>query len=665
MGFFCNSECLDVNRNMPFESRVENGMSAKRLGSAFKWMCALVGALIAIVAYWPGLQGGFFFDDASNIVENPALRLFDGSLSSLVDASVNGAASPLGRPLSMASFALNLYLSGLDPFGFKLVNLLIHLINGVLVFLVVGQLCGRSNGARGAGLLPLGVALLWVLHPLNLSPVLFVTQRMTSLAALFTLAALYFYLFGRNAAALRTRWSSFAVSFLVCWPAAVLAKESGLIFPLFALICELFPRRDGKQNISRRVLIALLSLGGIFAFCLGLYFWDVLFSGYRFRDFSLVERLLTESRVLWFHLAQLFFPLPDSFSLYHDDFQISRSLLLPPETLVSILGWCALIAFGLLAREKWPMLLYAVSWFLVGHILESSVLPLEIVHEHRNYLASLGPLVAFCWLLFPVAKDEEGYVPRVVLFISFTLFCALVTGLRAHQWGDEYRRAILEVAAHPDSARANYQAALIVIKRAEATNSLGNPMSFQAINYYLVHSSALDKDAKAPLIGLLYLACQVHLPRNEEQLTLLMERLSSARFSPGDLGVYKSLSGLLVENRLCLNDQEVERLLSASLENPQLDASAKGLILSVGMDYAFAKMKSMPLAMDYASRAMGVDPSNVSLRINLIHLLLKAGERERAVEAYAQFARMKIPAVQRKEIIELGQLLGFDGRYAS
>ncbi len=136
-------------------------MNAKGLGSAFKWMCALVGVLIVVVVYWPGLQGGFFFDDASNIVENPALRLFDGSFYSLIDASVNGVASPLGRPLSMASFALNLYFGGLDPFSFKLVNLLIHLVNGVLVFLVVGQLWNRLNRVRGAGFLPLSVALLW------------------------------------------------------------------------------------------------------------------------------------------------------------------------------------------------------------------------------------------------------------------------------------------------------------------------------------------------------------------------------------------------------------------------------------------------------------------------------------------------------------------------
>ncbi|WP_265944552.1 hypothetical protein [Dechloromonas sp. A34] len=486
---------------------------------------------------------------------------------------------------------------------------------------------------------------------------------MTSLAALFTLAALYFYLFGRNADALRTRWSSFAVSFLVCWPAAVLAKESGLLFPLFALLCELLTRNVGERIISRRVLITVLGLGGGVTFFLGLYFWDVLLSGYRFRDFTLVERLLTESRVLWFHLAQLFLPLPDSFSLYHDDFQISRGLLVPPETLVSILGWCALIGFALRMRQKWPILLFAVSWFLVGHILESSVLPLEIMHEHRNYLPSLGPLFLFGSLLL-AAKEEEGYVPRVVFLISFTSFCVLLTGLRANQWGDEYRRATFEAAAHPDSARANYQAALIVIKRAEATNSLGNPVAFQAINYYLVRSSELDKDAKAPLIGLLYLACQVHLSRNEEQLTLLMARLSSARFSPGDLGVYKGLSELLVENRLCLKDHEVQRLLASALENPLLDASAKGLILSVGMDFAFAKMKSIPLAMEYANRAISVDPSSVSLRLNLVHLLLKAGERERAVEAYMQFAKMKVPAAQRKELNELEQLLGLDSRYA-
>lgn len=646
---------------MAFKERRMLSTTQNRL---IKSVGMLALCLIVAMVYWPGMSGGFMFDDGPNITDNRTLGLFDGSLSSLFMAAGDGISSPLGRPLSMASFALNLHFGGLNPFGFKLVNLLIHLVNGWLVFLVVGQLWARLNRG-GTGILPLGVALLWMLHPINLSAVLFVTQRMTSLAALFTLLALYFYLLGRLAENGRIRVLAYGLSFLVCWPLAVMAKESGLLFPLFALLCEFFDRRDVGRRISWQAIAGGLGLIALGALCGTSYFWDVVWSGYRFRDFNLGERLMTESRVLWFHLGQILFPSPDSFSLYHDDFPISRGLLQPPETMVSIFAWCLLIGVAVWVRLRWPILLFAIAWFLVGHALESSILPLEIMHEHRNYLASLGPLLAFFMLLCPQAKEDRAYLPRAVLLVCFTLYCGLVTGLRASQWGDEYRRATLEAAVHPDSARANYQAALIFIDRAAATGSLGNPMAYQAINYYLERSTELDKNAKAPLIGFLYMACQAGLPKDERRLLQLAERLRSARFSPGDLNFYKSLSGLLVENRLCLSDQQVQGLLASALENPLLDAYARGLVLSVGMDYAFAKMESLPLAMEYANRALSVDPSNVALRINLLHLLLKAGQHDRAVEVYAGLAKMKIPPIHLKEIIELKQLLGVDSHLAS
>lgn len=620
----------------------------------------ILGGLIVAVIYWPGLAGAFLFDDAPNITANPALGLFDGSFSSLLLAAGNGVSSPLGRPLSMASFALNLYFTGLDPFYFKLVNLLIHCVNGWLVFLLVRFVWIRAGSACNTCLLPACVAMIWSLHPINLTAVLFVTQRMTSLAALFILLALYSYLKGRAAEKPEIRWSAIAFSFLICWPAAVMSKETGLLFPLYLLLCELYVFGQPKGIVFKRISIAALSIGCILVLWMGFHYWDALSAGYRYREFDLAQRLLTQLRILWFHLAQIFLPWPDFFSLYHDDFPVSSSLFQPLGTVVALVAWVCLIIFSLRFRRRWPWLLFGVAWFLVSHLLESTILPLELVHEHRNYLASLGPLVVLSAFVIPSGKASWMAVPRMTALICFTFFCGLVTGLRADQWGDEYRRSMLEVATHSDSARANYQAAIVFMEKASATGSLGNPMAFQAINFYLERASELDQNAKAPLIGLLYMACQTNSPANPARLAQLMDRLSSARYTPGDLGVYSKLSQLLVENRLCLDDQEVKYLLSAALANPSLDTKARGMILAVGMDHAFAKMKSIPLALNYANKAVSVDPSNVALRINLVRMLQIAGDHEMARKAYGEISRLNVPAVQRSALIELGQSLGIN-----
>ncbi|KAB2928366.1 MAG: hypothetical protein F9K30_01275 [Dechloromonas sp.] len=623
-------------------------------------LALLLGGLLVFMIYWPGLAGAFLFDDAPNITANPALGLFDGSLSSLLEAAGNGVSSPLGRSLSMASFALNLYFTGLDPFYFKLVNLLIHCVNGWLVFLLVRFVWIKAGSVRNTCLLPACVAMIWSLHPINLTAVLFVTQRMTSLAALFLLLALNLYLKGRAAEKPKIRWAAIAFSFLICWPVAVMSKETGLLFPLYLLLCEWYVFGLPKGMVFKRISLAALSIGCILVLWMGFHYWDVLSAGYRYREFDLAQRLLTQLRILWFHLAQIFLPLPDLFSLYHDDFPVSFSLFLPLSTVIALIAWVCLIIYSLRFRQRWPWLLFGVAWFLVSHLLESTILPLELVHEHRNYLASLGPLLVLSALVIPPGKASWMAVPRMTALICFIFFCGLVTGLRADQWGDEYRRSMLEVATHPDSARANYQAAIVFMEKASVTGSLGNPMAFQAINFYLERASELDQNAKAPLIGLIYMACQTNSPANPARLAQLMDRLSSARYTPGDLGVYSKLSQLLVESRLCLDDQEVEYLLSAALENPWLDAKARGMILAVGMDYAFAKMKSIPLALDYANRAVSVDPSNVALRINLVRMLQIAGDQEMARKAYGEISRLKIPAVQRSELFEIGRSLGID-----
>ena len=596
------------------------------------WLQLAILILVTAAIYTPGLSGEFFFDDQPNILGNPALHVFDGSLSSLIDASTGGVASTIGRPFSMASFAMNLHFFGTSPFSFKVINLLVHLANGVLVFLVMRQLIPLLTREPHAPSTAIWSSALWLLHPINLVPVLFVTQRMTSLAALFTLSAILLYVYGRQ----RDGWkrqTAIIVSLMGCWPIAILSKETALLLPLLLLIIE-WLALDSLRTISRKLLLYSAGILTVIAIGILVANWDFLVSGYSFRDFGLRERLLTEAKVLWFYLLQLFLPWPDFFSLHHDDFPISKTLLASPQTLLAIIGWISLVSLAFLKRHQWPLFSFAVFWFLAAHALESTIIPLEIAYEHRNYLASLGMLMWFSSLLFSQAEGDQGAIPRITLGICFVLFCGLVTTLRASQWGDEYLRTQLAAKIHPDSARANYEAGVTTMEKTILSENGGNEFAHHAAQFFFSRAAELDQDDKAALIGLLYLDCVAGKKKNTGIESKLQERFSTRPFRPGDQGVIGSLSEILVENRLCLNEADTQKLLEAALSNPHADGKIRGMLYAVAMDYALASMGSLPLALHYAEASVDSNPGSAALRINFIRLLLASGNKQEARREY-------------------------------
>jgi protein O-mannosyl-transferase len=598
------------------------------------WIAAILAVcLITAAVYWAGLHGAFIFDDVGGIIGNPMLRNLDGSWDSWVTAATSGTASPLGRPLSMASFALNFSLFGDSPLPFKLVNLAIHLANATLVFLLARQLLRAMGYNDSVRLLvpAIGVAAAWSLHPINLTPVLLVIQRMTSLSALFVLAALVCYLYGRQGGKARGLLA-IAFALLVCWPAAVLSKETGLLLPAYIVLCEWLVLRSFRSIPTTTKWLATAVIAALFGLLCWAE-WGFITAGYGVRDFGWTERLMTEARVLWLYVGQLLLPTPEAFALFHDDIAISRGLLAPPATLAAIAGWTAVIAIAFRWRARYPLFAFAVFWFLASHLLESTVLPLEIAFEHRNYIASFG---IFFWLaiaLFPDRKITQWYGPRLVLAASFLIVCGLLTTIRSLQWADEFQRTQVEVAHHPLSARANYQAAVATMQRTFESGG-GSPLAYQMVQFYYKRAADLDKNSKAPLIGLVYLDCASGLQKDQAVRAALLQRFASERFTHGDRAVIQSLSGLLVEKRLCMDDRETKELIDAALSNPSADGPMRGMINAVGMDYAAAKMHSLPLALAYAQAAVASDPGSIALRVNQIHLLLRTDRVDDARREY-------------------------------
>jgi hypothetical protein len=406
------------------------------------------------------------------------------------------------------------------------------------------------------------------------------------------------------------------------------------------------------KSVSAKVKwLALIGLGTAIIFVL-IANWGGISAAYSVRDFNLAERLLTETRVLWFYVQQLLAPIPATFGLFHDDITISRGIFAPPATLIALAAWFVTIALALSQHACRPIFAFAVFWFLGSHLLESTFFPLEIAYEHRNYIASFGILLWLASLIYPESNKAFGRIPRLALALSFLFFCGLVTSLRSLQWADEFQRSQVEAADHPDSARANYQAATVVLQRTYESGG-GNPMAYQMIQFHYKRASELDENSKAPLVGLLYLDCIAGAHKNAANLNKVLQRFASSRFSFGDRSLFQSLSGLLNENRLCLEEGEVNKLTDAALSNPTADSTMRGMIYALAMDYAAINMHNAPLALAYAQAAVASDAGSVALRVNLIHLYIQSNLLEQARQEYENLNTWKISPRNLTSVNEL------------
>ena len=356
---------------------------------------------------------------------------------------------------------------------------------------------------------------------------------MTSLAATFCLVGLLVFVKGRILFDAR-RWQGVAVmsvGLLAGGLGGVLCKQNAVLLPFFALLIEWFffgtkdrqsraaagadvgkkfptgegeltDKGDAERAASRRVLLGFYVLcAGVPAVVAVLGFtvnWDSLVTeGYRHRDFNLAERLLTQSRVLWLYLAWLLLPLHREYGLFHDDIEISRGWLEPVTTLPSVTMWVVVVVFAVLCVRRRSIWSFAILWYLVGHSVESSVLGLELVFEHRNYLPSLGPLFAAILTLCNwVHRLNAATMLRWCIIGAVLTVFAGSTWLRAQTWSSTHTLIWSNAKNHPGSYRAQLMWAASLWERSKP------PVE---IYRHLRAAALLNADAAIPLVQMVRL----------------------------------------------------------------------------------------------------------------------------------------------------------------
>jgi len=417
---------------------------------------ALIGLFMAVLLiYSNSFLCEFHLDDFGNIVDNINIQ-GNGLTWQELSQSFYGSDFSRGhleRPLAFLSFALNYRLNGLDPFGYHVVNVFLHYAASVVLYLLL-LTCFRlpalgeryTGAASGQALL---AAFMWAIHPIHVSAVTYIVQRMAILAGLFYLLAMLFFAKART-----TRQPGRAIAYggisLVCGVCAFLSKENAVTLPVALALMEILLIRGWRQPVRKdKTVWGLIGGLAVLGVIVWLFMGANIVAGYQARPFTLTERLLTQPRVWLFYIGLLLYPTPDRMTLLYD-VEISHGLLTPWTTLPALTILVATTVLALWGSRRWPMVAFSVLFFLLNQLVEGSVIPLEMVFEHRNYLPSAFFFVPVVIIVVRFL-DHFSYRPLIQVLGATAVVVVLIAN--GHTTYDRNRIFRTELSLWEDNVR--------------------------------------------------------------------------------------------------------------------------------------------------------------------------------------------------------------------
>ena len=493
-----------------------------------KGLLLLLLAMFIFIIYSGSIKGPFVFDDVYNIRDNPNIRLtkltFDG-------ISKAGFESPCPhRPVANVSFALNYYFNRNDTTGYHFINILMHILTGIILFYLIKATLGllnarnldsgfgtyitaekqnilihNSQNANNSTLQhPLGTsskeilfisfftAFIWLVHPLQTQTVNYIVQRMNCMASMFYILSLLLYIKARLSNSKRIKLGLFT-GCLLSGLLSLGSKEIAASLPFLIFLYEWYFFQDINLDWLKRNSIYLFCF--LFIVTILVFFYldghpiERILSTYSHRDFTLRQRVLTEFRVVIYYISLIIFPHPKRLNLL-TDFPISYSFHDPITTLFSFSAIAGMLVTAILLVKRERLLSFCIVWFLSNLVIESSVIGLEIIFEHRVYLPSMFFILIFVSLMyrFVSSKRIAGILLCAVAIIlsGWTYQRNLVWNDDVSLWEDVVEKSPNNVRSHNnlgeallkhshiDEARDQFFRALqIDYDYAEAHNNLG------------------------------------------------------------------------------------------------------------------------------------------------------------------------------------------------
>jgi tetratricopeptide (TPR) repeat protein len=430
--------------------------------------------LVGILFYSNTLDVPFYLDDEFSIRDNSAIHLDRLSLKGIMDAGIKSPATT--RPVVNISFALNYFFHQENVFGYHLINIFIHIITGLALFSFF-RLTFKTPAVRSDypsyHLIAFWAAILWCAHPIQTQSVTYVVQRMNSAAAMFYIIACWFYAKGRLSGSQKVSIYYFAGT-AISWVLALGCKEISATLPVLLFFYEWIFFQKGKIAWFNKKAIYGVIVIFLFALVAGLYFSTNVGSsffneqGYIKYDFSLMERVLTESRILFYYISLLLLPVPSRLGLLHD-FSLSTSLFQPLSTLLACIAIAIILFYAFAAARRRPLISFSIIWFLANMVIESTIIPLDLVFEHRLYLPSMFFFLPICAGIIQFKKYRNF---TFLLLSCCLLLLGTATYSRNNEWKDPVSFLRKDVSLAPTNEQAHSNLGKALMDRGELDEAI-------------------------------------------------------------------------------------------------------------------------------------------------------------------------------------------------
>lgn len=588
--------------------------------------------IAGVLVYSNTFHVPFYYDDYTYIKSNPHLRVTHLNFESLKHAALDGL--PRHRPIPKLSFALNYYFNQYHVFGYHLLNLVIHLLIGLLLFFFIRYTvslsytgssppeAGRREDNPGTGridpdIIAFFATLIWLVHPINIPAVTYIVQRMTSLVALFYLLSMVMYVKGRMTARAADRHPAvlffYFAACIIAGALALASKENAATLPIFIFLYEWF----FFQNLSIRwvkrhlawIGIAVVVFGVIALLYLGENPLHRIQIGYAHRDFTMPQRVMTEWRVVVYYISLLFYPNPSRLSLDHH-YPLSHSLFSPATTILSLIALLAIAAAAVYTAKKDRLIAFCLLWYLGNLIIESSIIPIEIIYNHRNYLPAMMISLFVVIMVYRLIRDRRFAIGVLCLLVSITAYW---TYCRNAVWNNRLAFWSHEVQMSPEKFRphSNYGVALY-----DAGDIDG------AIQQYIAALKIHPNDADV-------LNNLGNALMKENNFDLAIQYFSKALdISPRYVKARSNLAtALIAQNHLAEAVGQLKKVLAIDPNN---------LEAHVNLGAALARMNKLEEAVAHYKAAIRIDPSCAEAYNNMGTLMVLQHQYKKAMTLYEQ-----------------------------
>jgi tetratricopeptide (TPR) repeat protein len=506
-----------------------------------EFLLLLLLAVCIYFVYTSSIKGPFVFDDAINIQDNSQIRLTELTLDGIVRA---GFESPCPhRPVANISFALNYYFNRYDVAGYHLVNILMHIATGIILFYFIKVTLGllnahnlklqfeknappdkgncsihnsinssistpqRSLGPTSNEILFIAffTTCIWLVHPAQTQTVSYIVQRMNCMAAMFYILSLLLYAKARLARFKGNKWALF-IGCILSGILSLGSKEIAATLPFFIILYEWYFFQEVSLKWLKRNSIYLLCFLFIIIFMvlfyLGSHPTERILSAYSHRDFNLWQRVLTEFRVVIYYISLLIFPHPMRLNLLHD-FTISHSFINPTTTLLSFIAIAGMMVMAIWLAKRERLLSFCVLWFLGNLVIESSVIGLEIIFEHRVYLPSMFFILMLVILVYRFTNSKWIWG---ALLCAVAIIFSVWTYQRNMVWSDDVSLWEDCVIKSPHKPRQHYNLGVVLARKGNLDDAIEHYLTALKIKpdyleayYNLGNALARKGDAKAAI----------------------------------------------------------------------------------------------------------------------------------------------------------------------